>query len=82
MHIAYAMRFVMEALKKEQGSKMYYFGLAALDQFKGRLKDYPRYSLCIAQMPHFPTLPKHLQEVKRLVALFLVMVVSGFVLSM
>lgn len=37
-----ALRYVLEALKKAHSSKMYWFGIAALDRFKTRLKDYPQ----------------------------------------
>ena len=61
MHMAYAMRGVMEAIKKEPNSLMFCFGLTALEQFKTRLKDYPRYSQCVAALPHFNSaFPQHL----------------------
>lgn len=36
MALGIALRYVLEALKKQHASKMYYFGLAALDRFKTR----------------------------------------------
>ena len=36
-------RFVLDAVRKTPDSKMYFFGIAALDRFKTRLKDYPQY---------------------------------------
>lgn len=57
-----ALRFVLEALKKPEGSKMYYFGIAALDRFKSRLKDYHKYCEHVRAIPHFSEFPQHLQE--------------------
>lgn len=57
-----ALRFVLEALKKPEGSKMYYFGIAALDRFKSRLKDYHKYCEHVRAIPHFSDFPQHLQE--------------------
>ena len=36
MDLGIALRYVLEALKKSHGSKMYYFGISALDKFKAR----------------------------------------------
>ncbi|KAJ8969734.1 hypothetical protein NQ317_006395, partial [Molorchus minor] len=57
-----ALRFVLEALKKPEGSKMYYFGIAALDKFKSRLKEYHKYCEHVRAIPHFSDFPQHLQE--------------------
>ncbi|CAH1997116.1 unnamed protein product [Acanthoscelides obtectus] len=57
-----ALRFVLEALKKAEGSKMYYFGIAALDRFKSRLKEYHKYCEHVRAIPHFSEFPQHLQE--------------------
>ncbi|KAG5879168.1 hypothetical protein JTB14_029970 [Gonioctena quinquepunctata] len=57
-----ALRFVLEALKKPEGSKMYYFGIAALDRFKSRLKEYHKYCEHVRAIPHFSEFPQHLQE--------------------
>ncbi|CAH0545815.1 unnamed protein product [Brassicogethes aeneus] len=57
-----ALRFVLEALKKPEGSKMYYFGIAALDRFKSRLKEYHKYCEHVRAIPHFGDFPPHLQE--------------------
>ncbi|KAL1517994.1 hypothetical protein ABEB36_001684 [Hypothenemus hampei] len=62
VYLGIALRFVLEALKKTEGSKMYYFGVAALDRFKGRLKEYHRYCEHIRAIPHFSEFPQHLQE--------------------
>ncbi|XP_063392578.1 CCR4-NOT transcription complex subunit 1 isoform X1 [Cydia fagiglandana] len=57
-----ALRFVLEALRKPEGSKMYYFGIAALDRFKSRLKDYHKYCEHVRAIPHFCEFPPHLIE--------------------
>ncbi|XP_060561916.1 CCR4-NOT transcription complex subunit 1-like [Ruditapes philippinarum] len=62
MALGIALRYVLEALKKPHNSKMYYFGIAALDRFKTRLKDYPSYCQHLAAIPHFPQFPQHLME--------------------
>jgi len=36
MALGIALRYVLEALRKPFGSKMYMFGIAALDRFKTR----------------------------------------------
>lgn len=56
------MRFVLDALKKPDGNKMYYFGIAALDRFKTRLKEYQTYCEHVRQIPHFSDFPPHLVE--------------------
>ena len=63
MDLGIALRYVLEALKKQHGSKMYSFGIAALDRFKTRLKDYPQYCQFLAAIPHFSQFPRHLKEV-------------------
>ncbi|XP_051787588.1 CCR4-NOT transcription complex subunit 1 isoform X1 [Erpetoichthys calabaricus] len=62
MALGLALRYVLEALRKPFGSKMYYFGIAALDRFKNRLKDYPQYCQHLASIAHFMQFPHHLQE--------------------
>jgi CCR4-NOT transcription complex subunit 1 len=42
-HLGLALRFVREALQKEPTSKMFKFGLIALEQFAGRLNEWPMY---------------------------------------
>ena len=41
---------------------MYFFGIAALDRFKTRLKDYPQYCQHVSCIPHFKDFPAHLVE--------------------
>ncbi|XP_034734013.1 CCR4-NOT transcription complex subunit 1 isoform X4 [Etheostoma cragini] len=62
MALGLALRYVLEALRKPYGSKMYFFGIAALDRFKNRLKDYPQYCQHLASIAHFLQFPHHLQE--------------------
>lgn len=62
MTLGLALRFVLDALKKQEGSKMYYFGITALDRFKSRLKDYQTYCEHVRTIPHFNEFPQHLIE--------------------
>lgn len=62
MALGIALRYVLEALKKPHNTKMYIFGIAALDRFKTRLKDYPQYCQHLAAIPHFSQFPHHLIE--------------------
>lgn len=60
MALVVALRYVLEALRKPYTSKMYYFGIAALDRFKTKLKDYPLYCQHLASIQHFKDFPSHL----------------------
>lgn len=60
--LAMALRFVMEALRKKEGSKMYYFGITALDRFKTKLYMYQNYCEYIKAIPNFNEFPAHLIE--------------------
>lgn len=62
MTLGLALRFVLDALRKPEGSKMYYFGIAALDRFKSRLKEYHKYCEHVRAIPHFSDFPPHLIE--------------------
>lgn len=62
MALGLALRFVLDALRKPNSSKMYYFGIAALDRFKSRLKDYHKYCEHVAAIQHFCDFPPHLIE--------------------
>ena len=55
-----ALRFVLEALKKGTDSNMFHFGIAALDRFKTRLKEYPQYCQHVTMIAHFRDFPPHL----------------------
>lgn len=62
MALGLALRFVLDALRKPDGSKMYYFGIAALDRFKSRLKEYHKYCEHVRAITHFSEFPPHLIE--------------------
>ena len=55
-----ALRYVLEALRKQpsppgstsSSGKMFEFGMFALEQFKGRLHEWPQYCSHIVQIPH------------------------------
>lgn len=57
-----ALRYVTEALRKQEGSKMYNFGITSLDRFKTRLCAYPNYCEYLKTIPNFNDLPPHLME--------------------
>lgn len=57
-----ALRYVMDALRKPEGSKMYYFGITSLDRFKTRLCAYPNYCEFLKTIPNFNDFPPHLIE--------------------
>lgn len=55
-----ALRCVLDALRKPEGYKMYYFGIVALDRFKSRLNLYSKYCEFVKTIPHFHEFPQHL----------------------
>ncbi|XP_026842727.1 CCR4-NOT transcription complex subunit 1 [Drosophila persimilis] len=55
-----SLRCVLDALRKPDGSKLYYFGVTALDRFKTRLHTYNKYCEHIRSIPHFSDFPQHL----------------------
>ncbi|GFS04482.1 CCR4-NOT transcription complex subunit 1, partial [Elysia marginata] len=57
-----ALRYILEALRKPPNTNMYHFGVASLERFKTRLKEYPQYCQHLAQIPHFNQIPSHLVE--------------------
>ncbi|XP_055686768.1 CCR4-NOT transcription complex subunit 1 isoform X2 [Lutzomyia longipalpis] len=57
-----ALRCVFDALRKPEGSKMYYFGITALDRFKSKLHLYQKYCEHVRTIPHFDQFPPHLVE--------------------
>ena len=63
MMLGMALRHVLDALRKQPMGKMFLFGLAALDKFKTKLKDYAQYCSAIANVPHFSQIPSSLQQV-------------------
>jgi hypothetical protein len=50
--LGHALRCVLDALRKPLDSKMFSFALAALDQFKDRLVEWPQYCNHILQISH------------------------------
>ncbi|KAI8885796.1 Not1-domain-containing protein [Backusella circina FSU 941] len=48
-----ALRCVLESLRNPPGSKMFNFGVQALQQFKGRLSEWTQYCTHILQIPDF-----------------------------
>ena len=63
MSLNLALRFILDALKKPPTSKMYLFGLAAMDKCRSRLKEFPQFCASVATIPHFPSFPVHLKQV-------------------
>eukprot|EP01130_Rhizamoeba_saxonica_P016258 TRINITY_DN7482_c0_g1_i1.p1 TRINITY_DN7482_c0_g1~~TRINITY_DN7482_c0_g1_i1.p1 ORF type:complete len:2042 (-),score=367.44 TRINITY_DN7482_c0_g1_i1:55-5421(-) len=59
-----ALRYVILALKKPVGTKMFNFGLYAIQQFKSRLPEWPHYCQYILQIPHLSNYPDIVQEIK------------------
>ncbi|XP_070201958.1 CCR4-NOT transcription complex subunit 1-like isoform X11 [Littorina saxatilis] len=57
-----ALRYILDGLRKPHGSKMYLFGITALDRFKNRLKEYPQYCQHVSAIPHFREFPQHIIE--------------------
>uniref|UniRef100_A0A5S6QEM5 CCR4-NOT transcription complex subunit 1 n=1 Tax=Trichuris muris TaxID=70415 RepID=A0A5S6QEM5_TRIMR len=58
-----AMRLVMDALRRDAGSKLFEFGVIALEQFKCDLKLHPRYcQTIISHIPGFNNFSKLLKE--------------------
>eukprot|EP00898_Chlorokybus_atmophyticus_P005844 jgi/Chlat1/6260/Chrsp44S05774 len=47
-----ALRYVLDALRKPLQTKMFMFGLVALEQFKARLAEWPQYCSHILQIQH------------------------------
>jgi CCR4-NOT transcription complex subunit 1 len=47
-----ALRWVLDALRKPPGTKMFQFGMTALQQFQHRLHEWPQYCQHIMQIPH------------------------------
>jgi len=63
--LAMALKYVLEALRTPN-TKMFRFGYLALQQFKGRLKEWVQYSSQILQIEHikqFPDLVEHIENV-------------------
>ena len=63
MSLSLALRYVLDATKKAPGTKMYLFGIAALEKFKSRLKEFAQYCINIAAIPHFQQFSSVLKQV-------------------
>lgn len=57
-----SLRNVLDALKNPFNSKMYFFGVTALDRFKNRLKEYPLYCQHLSNLQNFNEFPSSLIE--------------------
>ena len=61
-----ALRFVLDALRKPVGTKMFKFGLQALLQFQSRLGEWPQYCTHLLQIPQlhevFPDLVNYIRQ--------------------
>ena len=55
-----ALKCVLDALRKSEGTKMYFFGVTALDRFKNKLHQYHKYCEHIRSIPHFNQFSPHL----------------------
>lgn len=77
MALGIALRFVLDALRKPFGTKMFFFGITALDRFKTRLKEYHKYCEHLSQLPHFNEFPPALIEVRNCVCVFYVKLLLG-----
>ncbi|GBN33918.1 CCR4-NOT transcription complex subunit 1 [Araneus ventricosus] len=62
LSLGLALRYVLESVKKPSNSKMFFFGVTAMDRFKTRLKDYPAYCQHLTTLPNFHELPQNLIE--------------------
>ena len=65
-----ALRYVLEALRRPPGTgnagKWFRFGMFALEQFKGRLHEWPQYCCHIIQIPHLrQNQPELVLEIER-----------------
>ncbi|OBZ83449.1 hypothetical protein A0J61_08503, partial [Choanephora cucurbitarum] len=62
-----ALRYVLDALRNPVGSKMFNFGIRALEQFQSRLTEWPQYCTHLLQIPHFvhsqPKLATFIQQI-------------------
>lgn len=66
-----ALRCVLEAIRKGPSSKMFLFGIAALEQFLGRLFLFPQFLVALASLPElqsqYPSYAQYAQSVLRLI---------------
>lgn len=57
-------RYIVDALRKPSNSKIFAFGIAALDQFKYKLKEVPKLCEYVMSLPNFSEFPPYLIEVR------------------
>lgn len=62
MTLGLALRCVLDALRKPEGTKMYFFGITALDRFKNKLHLYQKYCEHVRSIGHFNEFPPHIIE--------------------
>ncbi|XKL59833.1 hypothetical protein PGB90_000849 [Kerria lacca] len=55
-------RYIVDALRKPSNSKIFAFGIAALDQFKYKLKEVPKLCEYVMSLPNFSEFPPYLVE--------------------
>lgn len=60
---SHGLKLIVEALRKPTNSKMYSFGVSALDQLKSSLKDLPKFCEIVLKLPFYHDLPSPLAEV-------------------
>eukprot|EP00656_Telonema_subtile_P027860 TRINITY_DN3003_c0_g7_i1.p1 TRINITY_DN3003_c0_g7~~TRINITY_DN3003_c0_g7_i1.p1 ORF type:complete len:2243 (-),score=499.30 TRINITY_DN3003_c0_g7_i1:111-6839(-) len=69
VYLGIALSYVLEALRKVQNQKMFQFGLNALEQFKGRLAEWPTYCQHILAVQHIqqmrPDVHKFVEEARK-----------------
>ena len=56
-------RYIVDALRQPTNNKIFAFGIAALDQFKYKLKEVPKLCEYVMSLPNFSEFPPYLVEV-------------------
>lgn len=56
------LKYILDSLKKSPEGKLFRFAIAALEQFKHRLKEYPFLCSQLYSLPHFEKFPDHLHS--------------------
>jgi CCR4-NOT transcription complex subunit 1 len=51
-HLGLALRYVLDALRKPPGTKMFAFGADAVEQFRTRVHEWPQFCAAAVQIPH------------------------------
>ena len=61
--LGYALRIILDSLQFPPSSKMFMFGIHAIDEFKQKLKDYPQYCRFLKEKnPNYKDFPPRLLE--------------------